>query len=118
MSLDTSTLKQWILDNPERCPSAKVVAVQLGLKIDSVRKEYHRKEGITFGRFIADVRFEHVKKLLLTTELNCFEIATILKLRDDVLARWFKQREGCTMEEFRRKHGKGKATVGAKPKRK
>ncbi|MBX2990538.1 MAG: helix-turn-helix transcriptional regulator [Bacteroidetes bacterium] len=105
MSIDTSLLKTWIRENPEKAPSAKIVAVHHGFPIDSVRKEFHRKEGMTLGRFIADTRLEFVQKVLLTTEKTCFEIASELQLREDVLARWYKQRTGITMEGFRRKNG-------------
>lgn len=106
MAIDTSMLKTWIRKNPGKAASAKVVAVHHGFPIDSLRKEFHRKEGMTIGRFVADTRLEFVQKVLLTTEKACFEIASELQLRDDVLARWFKQRTGMTMEEFRRKNGK------------
>ncbi len=105
MSLDTSILKTWIRENPEKAPSAKVVAAHHKLPIDSVRKEFHRKEGRTLGQCIADTRLEFVQKLLLRTDKTCFEIATELKLREDVLARWFKTRTGMTMREFREKNG-------------
>jgi AraC-like DNA-binding protein len=112
MSIDTSLLKNWIRENPEKAVSAKVVAAVHGFPVDTVRKEFHRKEGITFGRFISDVRFEYVKRLLLTTDKKCFEIATELILRDDVLSRWFKARTGMTMEEFRSKNGKPQTQRG------
>jgi methylphosphotriester-DNA--protein-cysteine methyltransferase len=55
MSIDTSTLKNWIRENPEKAQSVKVVAVHLGLNVDYARREFHRKEGMTFGQFVSDV---------------------------------------------------------------
>lgn len=91
---------------------AKILAAHQGLPIESVRKEFHRKEGMTLGRFIADVRLEFVQKLLRTTEKTCFEIASELQLREDVLARWFKHHTGISMERFRHKNGKPKPNGG------
>ncbi|MBX2990535.1 MAG: hypothetical protein KF749_05110 [Bacteroidetes bacterium] len=67
---------------------------------------------MTLGQFVSDVRLEFVQQQLQTTEKACFEIASELRLRDDVLARWFKQRTGMTMEEFRRKNGKTQSQRG------
>jgi len=119
MSIDTTHLKHWIRDNPENAPSAKVVAAQHGMSIDTLRSEFHRKEGITIAAFISEVRLEEVKKLLRTTDTRCFEIASQFTFgREDVLSRWFKRRTGMTMQEFRHKNGKPKSSGGAKPKRK
>jgi two-component system response regulator YesN len=113
MSLDTSLLKNWIRANPEKAVSAKVVAAHFGINVYSLHKEFHRKEGITIGAFISDVRLEAVKNILLTTDKRCFEIADQFTFgREDVLARWFKHNTGMTMEEFRLKNGKPQTQRG------
>jgi AraC-like DNA-binding protein len=119
MSIDTSALKNWIRENPEKAPSAKVVAALHHISVNSLHKEFHRREGITIGAFIDDIRLEEVKRLLLTTDRLCFEIAIELTIgREDVLARWFKHRTGLTMEEFRRKKSKAPNSTGGESKRK
>ncbi len=121
MSIDTMHLKHWIRDNPEKAPSTKVVAAQHGISIDTLRSEFHRKEGITVAAFISEVRLEEVKKLLRRTDTRCFEIASQFTFGlEDVLSRWFKGRTGMTMQEFRHKNGQPKSSGGggAKPKRK
>lgn len=106
MSLDTSKLKTWICENPEKCPSVRALATQYGMSVHTLNKEFHRKQGVTLAKFIDDVRLEAVKHILLTTDRLCFDIACqFTRGREDVLSRWFKLRTGMTMREFRLKRG-------------
>ncbi|MDL1892025.1 helix-turn-helix transcriptional regulator [Sphingobacteriales bacterium CHB3] len=106
MSLDTSKLKTWVCENPEKCPSVRALGTQHGMSVHTLNKEFHRKKGVTLAKFIDDVRLEAVKQILLTTDRLCFDIACqFTKGREDVLSRWFKLRTGMTMREFRLKHG-------------
>jgi AraC-like DNA-binding protein len=120
MSIDTSLLKNWIRENPEKVVSAKIVAARFDVSVHTLYKEFIRKENVTIGRFIEDTRLEAVKHILLTTEKRGFEIAHEFTFgREDVLARWFKQRTGMTMGEFREKTGwqRRVGRGGGKPKR-
>lgn len=119
MSIDTSILKTWIRENPEKALSAKVVAVRFKVSVHTLYKEFIRKEGMSIDRFIDDARLEAVKQLLLRTDKKVFEIAHEFTFgREDVLTRWFKARTGMTMREFREKNGWQQSVGGGgKPKR-
>lgn len=120
MSLDTSLLKTWIRENPEKASSARALGTQHGMSVHTLNKEFQRNEGVTLTKFIDDVRLEAVKHILLTTDRLCFDIACqFTKGREDVLSRWFKLRTGMTMREFRLKHGNRVSGSGGgrKPKR-
>ncbi len=105
MSIDTSTLKNWIRENPEKAPSVKSIAAHFGISVNTLQAEFLRKENVRIGSFISDVRLDTIEKILLTTGKRCFEIAQQFTYREDVLSRWFKQRRGMTMQEFRLKNG-------------
>lgn len=112
MSIDTSLLKNWIRENPEKAVSAKIVAAHFGINERALHTEFLRTERTRIGAFISDVRLEAVKNILLTTDKRCFEIAHQFTFgREDVLSRWFKQRTGMTMQEFRLKNGKYKENL-------
>lgn len=105
MSLDTSELKTWIRENPEKATSVKVVAAHFRMSVNTLQAGFLRKENMRIGRFILDVRLQAIEIILLTTDTRCFEIAQRFATREDVLSRWFKQRKGMTMQEFRTRHG-------------
>jgi AraC-like DNA-binding protein len=105
MSIDTSILKTWIRENPERASSVKLVAAHFGISVNTLQAEFLRRENMRIGAFILGVRLKAVEEILLTTDKRCFEIAQQFAIREDVLSRWFKQRRGMTMKEFRMKHG-------------
>jgi AraC-like DNA-binding protein len=89
------------------------VAAHFGINERALHTEFLRKERTRIGAFISDVRLEAVKNILLTTDKRCFEIAHQFTFgREDVLSRWFKQRTGMTMQEFRLKNGKYKPSGG------
>lgn len=113
MSIDTSLLKNWIRENPEKAVSAKIVAAHFGINERTLHTEFLRMERTRIGAFISDVRLEAVKNMLLTTDKRCFEIAHQFTFgREDVLSRWFKRRTGMTMQEFRMKNGKQEPSGG------
>jgi transcriptional regulator GlxA family with amidase domain len=81
-------LKKWIETNTKRASSAKVLAAHLGENVETLRKQFRRKEGIALSDFIDDVRLEKAKQLLLTTDMLCYEVALELGMeREDAAAR-------------------------------
>ena len=75
-----------------KAASAKAAALEKWISVESLRKEFLRKEGVTVSMFMGEQRLRRVENLLPTAGKRCFEFVRHLGLgREDVAARCFKK---------------------------
>lgn len=102
MTSHVEYLPAYIRANIGGIANAEQLARQLGLPYETLRKVFRRHTGQTLGRFIEQVRIEEAKRLLLETDLLCFEVAYRAGYdREDVAMRAFKRNTGMSMKTWR-----------------
>ena len=103
MSLDMTRVKTLVWTTLRGTRRIGDIADRLHVSQETLRKAFRRAEGVPLSTFIARARVEQAKRLLLDSELRCFEICyQVGYSREDVGARAFKRITGMTMLEYRR----------------
>ena len=108
MTIDIEEVKTLVTKNLSQVRSVKEIAYIMGVSVETLRKNYRRKEHEPLSAFLIRARLKEMKRLLITTELSCCEICFQLGLRDDSGEKFFRRETGMAMEKFRRKHKTGK----------
>lgn len=107
MAINLEKIKFWVRENVEQIHSDTDVAERFGVSLDTLRKDFLRKERKTLHRFIVETRIEKAKHFLEETDLKCFEICFEVGFgRDDTGAKTFRKVTGFTMQEYRTQHKK------------
>ena len=102
MELCPDYLRAYIQAHIGEIGNAEDVARQLGLPYENLRKTFRRRTGTSLARYIECVRIETAKRLLVETDLLCFEVAHRVGYdREDTAARAFRRSTGLTMGEYR-----------------
>jgi AraC-like DNA-binding protein len=103
MNFDTSRVKSLVWTTLRGTRRIGDIADRLHISQETLRKAFRREEGIPLSTFIARARVEQAKRLLVDSELRCFEICyQVGYSREDVGARAFKRATGMTMLQYRR----------------
>jgi AraC-like DNA-binding protein len=108
MPIDIEQVKSIVTNNLSQMRSVKEIANKMSVSIETLRKDFRRKELEPISVFLARERLKEMKRLLLQTDLCCNEVCYHLGLRDDSGQKFFRRETGKSMEEFRQQHKKGK----------
>jgi AraC-like DNA-binding protein len=107
MTIDTEEVKTVITKNLSQVRSVKEIAYKMGVSVETLRKNYRRKEHEPISNFLIRVRLNEMKRLLIKTDLSCCEICFHLGLRDDSGEKFFRRETGMSMEKFRIQYRNG-----------
>lgn len=77
------------------------VASYVGIPVETLRKEFVRREKVNLSMYVASCRVDRMKMLLELTGEKCSAICFEVGLREDAGARLFRRMTGMTMQEFR-----------------
>jgi AraC-like DNA-binding protein len=103
MSINLARVKDLIDENICHIHSIKQVAQILDMPVETLRKDFVRRERIPLSRYIVSVRISKAMSLLKATTRTCSEVCySVGFLREDVGERTFKQVTGVTMQEYRK----------------
>lgn len=95
-------VKLYIERNARSVTTVVPLAAKLEIPVETLRKQFRRREGIPISRFITLMKVEKAKELLAETDKFCFEICFEAGFtREDGGARTFKRVTGMTMLEYR-----------------
>jgi AraC-like DNA-binding protein len=106
MPIDIDQVKKMVTSNLSQTRSVKEIATKMNVSIETLRKDFRRKEHEPLSNFITRERLKEMKQLLLTTDLCCNEVCYHLGLRDDSGQKFFRRETGMSMEEFRLQYRK------------
>ena len=101
MPIDIDQVKKMVTSNLSQTRSIKEIAYTMNVSIETLRKDFRRKEHEPLSIFITRERLKEMKRLLLKTDLCCYEVCYQLGLRDDSGQKFFRREAGMSMEEFR-----------------
>jgi two-component system response regulator YesN len=88
--------------------SIKTLADHVELSQNYLCALFKQYTGTTINNIMIEVRLEKTKKLLRTTDLRMYEIASKVGMSDpNYLSSVFKQRLGMTPSQYRDRQGKG-----------
>lgn len=81
------------------------LADTLALSSSALSRRFRQEAGLSLGRYIDGLLLQEAQRLLATTDLPIGEIAEQLAFCDQFyFSRYFKQRQGETPTQYRRKH--------------
>jgi AraC-like DNA-binding protein len=106
MPIDINEVKAIVVNNLSQVRSVKEIANKMSVSIETLRKDFRRKELEPISNFLTRERLKEMKRLLLKTDLCCCEVCYHLGLRDDSGQKFFRRETGMSMEEFRLQHRK------------
>jgi len=107
MAYNHEAAKRWLRENIKRSPRLQDIADAFDVPQETLRRYFFRHEGKSISQFIDDELLAAVQHELLTTQRCCNEIARDFNFSYETNAeRWFKQRMGITMMEFRKSNGR------------
>lgn len=99
---DVVRLQSYVRTHIGEIAGAEDLARQLNLPYENLRKTFRRCTSQTLGHFIEQVRVDEAKRLLVDTDLLCFEVALhVGYIRDDVAMRAFRRNAGMSMQQYR-----------------
>lgn len=101
MSIDIEEVKAIVRKNLSQARSVKEISQKMGVSIETLRKDFRRKELEPLSGFLVRTKLKEMKKLLLNTELYCCDVCSQIGLRDDSGHKFFRRETGMTMETFR-----------------
>ena len=101
MAIDIDQVKAIVTNNLSQTRSVKEIANKMSVSIETLRKDFRRKEHEPLSNFITREKLKEMKRLLLKTDLCCYEVCYHLGLRDDSGQKFFRREIGMSMEEFR-----------------
>jgi len=108
MSISIQEVKAFINMNMRDVHTQEDIAKRFNYSVETLRKDFRRKEGRALHEFILRARIEMAKKLLIQTDFPCKEICFKVGFkREDSGARSFKENTGVPMKEFRMKYRNG-----------
>lgn len=92
----------WMHEEIEAPVSIQEIACRLGMSYSSFRKHFKDYSGISPSRYLQDIRLQHAKALLRTTEMSIKEIAYRLHFEtSDYFSAQFHKKTGLSPREFR-----------------
>ncbi|MBE6275599.1 MAG: helix-turn-helix domain-containing protein [Bacteroides sp.] len=92
----------WMHEDLEKPVSVRDIASRLGMSYSSFRKYFKDYSGVSPSRYLLDIRLQHAKALLRTTELPIKEIAYRLHFEtSDYFSSLFHKKTGLSPSEFR-----------------
>lgn len=92
----------WMHEDLEKPVSVQDIASRLGMSYSSFRKYFKDYSGVSPSRYLLDIRLQHAKALLRTTELPIKEIAYRLHFESsDYFSSLFHKKTGLSPSEFR-----------------
>jgi two-component system response regulator YesN len=99
-------VKAFIENNLANIRRAEDVASKLGLKYETLRKSFRRREMMTIGRYITLRRVERAKRLLLERpDLYCYHVCDEVGFSNEIQGeKCFKALTNMTMREYRKKY--------------
>jgi AraC-like DNA-binding protein len=106
MAIDIDQVKAIVTNNLSQTRSVKEIANKMRVSIETLRKDFRRKEHEPISNFITREKLKEMKRLLLKTDLCCYEVCYHLGLRDDSGQKFFRREMGMSMEEFRLQYRK------------
>jgi two-component system, response regulator YesN len=106
MAIDIDQVKAIVTNNLSQTRSVKEIANKMSVSIETLRKDFRRKEHEPISDFITREKLKEMKRLLLKTDLCCYEVCYHLGLRDDSGQKFFRREMGMSMEEFRLQYRK------------
>jgi AraC-like DNA-binding protein len=106
MPIDINEVKTIVTNNLSQMRSVKEIANKMSVSIETLRKDFRRKELEPISHFLTRERLKEMKRLLLKTDLCCYEVCYHLGLRDDSGQKFFRRETGMSMEEFRLQYRK------------
>jgi two-component system, response regulator YesN len=119
MKMDVVALKLWIQNNAHAVRTIGDIADAFGIKPNTLRKDFRRKEGKPLSAFLRETRVDAMKEMLKDSGKCCFEIADCFQYAQDASAeRMFKRATGLTMGQFRERHGNSSTKPRANTKEK
>lgn len=102
MPFDIDSLEEYIRTNVKEIRGAEHLARWAGCSVETLRKEFWRKEKRTLRDYVLEVRIETAKRLLVETDLPCKEICFEAGFgREDSGAKMFRRKVGMTMDRYR-----------------
>ena len=79
------------------------IALEVGLNTNKLQEGFQNLHGLTVNRFIQNVRLDRIKVLILNTDLNMSEIATMVGLSSkSYLSKIFKAEYDMTPSDYRK----------------
>ncbi len=97
-----SRIREWIRINSDRSLTAPEVAEHFGYNEDYVTRLFKASGGEGLKAVISEQRMNHIKRLLLETDLTLTELAEASGFTDyKLFLKFFKYHEGMTPTEFR-----------------
>lgn len=104
MAINVDIVKSFVEENLRGIHTLEDVATGLGVSLESLKKEFLRKERMGLSEYISILRVEKMKEKLVQSEDKCMIICLDLGVRDDVGANLFKKVTGLTMGVYRRQN--------------
>ncbi|MBQ8510024.1 MAG: helix-turn-helix transcriptional regulator [Clostridia bacterium] len=95
-------IREWIRINADRPLNAPDVSAHFGYNEDYITRLFKKRYGIGLKSMINELKLNHVKRLLLETDLPLTEIAGQAGFSDyKLFLKFFKYHEGLTPSEFK-----------------
>ncbi|WP_417592012.1 helix-turn-helix transcriptional regulator [Owenweeksia hongkongensis] len=96
---------KFIEENLKQTKSVADIAKEVGLNESKLQLGFKQYKGTTVNAYIAELRLESAKRLLLSTDMNISEIVYQLGLSNrGYFAKKFKERFGMTPTEYKQSH--------------
>jgi transcriptional regulator GlxA family with amidase domain len=112
MALDSERIRHVLETNFGRIKTIEGFAKALGVSSRTLRRHFATEVHGSLRRYIARIRVEQAKKLLLSSSLSCKEICYLVGYSSQCVgARLFKRLTGIPMEEFRGRNQPGTITT-------
>ena len=104
----TNSICRYVVENLTDNPSSEAVAKLFGVSKSSLSSQFSEQVGISFRGYRHILRQEYAKHMLLNSTYRIREIGRLLGFQStDYFREQFRNYEGCTPSEFRRKNGIG-----------
>lgn len=99
-------IKKYLEYHLSRISTVDDLSRMVGIKSNTLRKNFRRHEKMPLGDFIDRMKVEVMKEFLVIGDDPCNWICGSLKLREDTGAKLFKRFTGETMLQYRERHHK------------
>jgi len=107
--VDIHEVKEYINQNLRTVHRLDDVASHFKVSPETLRKQFRRKERISFSNYVTKTRVEEMKQRLANSNEYCFEICFDVGFgREDSAAKTFKRLTGVSMEQYRTLNSNGR----------
>ena len=98
-----SRIKQLMHESCGRARSIEHFCEQAEIPYHTLRKSFHRIEGISLSEYWQQCRLQKAEELLAKPDTYVFEVAYAMGFSEGNFTAWFKKRKGMTPTEYQQR---------------